>query len=272
MTQRPPLTDPIATALARLFADQTERRDPSHWDIGQKIKQANLGAADPGQYSEKPVGKFKRVSATLSWAISDNMAAGQTLVDLLITLVRGSGGFRPQSPNYCGEDPINNLVAAFDTEGWELGLDGVIRPKLLDSLVGMQLTTALRSYAERARRGALDNPLLTGTAKDFLEATARHVLLERTGQEPKFDNFPYVLAQAFMQAGFAVPNVPTSRPREVQRVEETAYELACALNGLRNKQGTGHGRPWASTVTDDQARFAIESMGNIAYMLLAALP
>ena len=75
-----------------------------------------------------------------------------------------------------------------------------------------------------------------------------------------------------MAIGFAVPNVPTSRAREIQRVEETAYELACALNGLRNKQGTGHGRPWVSTVTDEQARFAIESMGNIASMMLAALP
>jgi hypothetical protein len=134
MTQRPPLTEPIATALARLFADQTERRDPSHWDIGQKINLAKLSTADPGQQTEKPVGKFKRVSGTLSWAISNDMAAGQTLVDLLTTLVRGSGGFRPQSPNYCGEDPINNLVAAFDTEGWELGLDGVLRPKVLDDL------------------------------------------------------------------------------------------------------------------------------------------
>lgn len=272
MTQRPPLTDPIATALARLFADQNERRDPSHWDIGQKINQARLAAADPGRQSEKPVGKFKRVSATLSWAISNDMAAGELLVELLITLVRGSGGFRAQSPNYCGEDPISNLVAAFDTEGWDLGLDGVLRPKVLGNLAGKELTAALRSYAERARHGALDNPLLTGTAKDFLEATAKHVLVEKTGQAPGFDNFPTVLAQAFMAIGFAVPSVPTSRAPEAQRVEVAAYELACALNGLRNKQGTGHGRPWVSTVTDQQARFAIESMGNIASMMLAALP
>ena len=272
MTQRPPLTDPIAAALARLFADQIERRDPSHWDIGQKINQAKLSAADPGQQTEKPVGKFKRVSSTLSWAISNDMVAGQTLVDLLITLVRGSGGFRPQSPNYCGEDSVNNLVAAFDTEGWDLGLDGVLRPKVLGDMSGIELTAALRSYAERARHGALDNPLLTGTAKDFLEATAKHVLVEKTSQAPGFDNFPTVLAQAFMAIGLAVPNAPTSRPLETQRVEVAAYELACAINGLRNKQGTGHGRPWVSTVTDHQARFAIESMGNIAFMLLAALP
>ncbi len=143
---------------------------------------------------------------------------------------------------------------------------------MLGNLAGVQLTMALRSYARRARQGALDNPLLMGTAKDFLEAAAKHVLLEKTGQEPKFDNFPYLLAQAFMAIGFAVPNVPTSRVCEIQRVEETAYELACALNGLRNKQGTGYGRPWVSTVTDDQACFAIESMGNIASMMLAVLP
>jgi hypothetical protein len=272
MTQRPPLTDPIATALARLFADQTDPREPSHWDIEQRINQANLSAADPAKQSPKPVGKFKRVSTTLSWAISNDVAAGEVFIGSLIALVRGSGGFRSQSINYCGADPINNLVAAFDTEGWDLGLDGVLQPKVLDNLAGKQLTAALRSYAERARRGALDNPLLTGTAKDFLEATAKHVLTERSGVKSEIENFPTVLAQAFMSLSFAIPNVATSSAPEKQRVEVAAYELACALNGLRNKQGTGHGRPWLSTVTDQQARFAIESMGNIASLMLASLP
>lgn len=62
---------------------------------------------------------------------------------------------------------------------------------------------------------------------------------------------------------------PTRPVKPVTRkVERAAYELGCALNTLRNKEGTGHGRPWVSSVTPAQRRFAIESMGNIAALIL----
>jgi hypothetical protein len=47
------------------------------------------------------------------------------------------------------------------------------------------------------------------------------------------------------------------------------FDMAVALNRLRNRGGTGHGRPWQPSVTDSQARFAIEGMGAIAEFLLA---
>ena len=40
---------------------------------------------------------------------------------------------------------------------------------------------ALSSYVERARKGGEDAALLTGTAKDLLEATAAYVLTEING-------------------------------------------------------------------------------------------
>jgi hypothetical protein len=274
MATSPPLTDPIATALARLIGDtQTERRDPAHWEIEQRIDQAGLRDGDPTRQSQKPVGKFKRVWGTLSWALSNNLAGGEKLVASLIFTAQGCGGFRPTSSNYCGAEAINNLAAAFEVEGWELTSDGVLQPRVLDGLSGKAMTAALKSYADRARRGSLDNPLLTGTAKDLLEATAGHVIEQKFGRSPEVKNFPTLLAQAFMAIDFAIPNGPAAHgPPERQRTERAAYELACAINGLRNKQGTGHGRPWLSTVTDAQARFAIESMGNIASLMLSSLP
>ncbi|MET4677729.1 MULTISPECIES: abortive infection family protein [unclassified Luteibacter] len=126
-----------------------------------------------------------------------------------------------------------------------------MQPRLLDGLTGKALTAALRTYADRARRGALDNPLLTGTAKDLLEATAGHVIEQKFGRPPQVTNFPTLLAQAFMAIDLAIPDgPPTNGKPELQRTERAAYELACAINGLRNKQGTGHGRPWLSVVTD----------------------
>lgn len=275
MATHPPLTDPIATALARLFDDAQadHRRDPAHWQIEQLIDQAGLRAGDPARQSQKPVGKFKRVWGTLSWSLSNDQASGEKLVASLISTVQGCGGFRSSSSNYCGAEAITNLAEAFKVEGWELTIDGQLKPRVLDGLTGKALTAALRSYADRARRGALDNPLLTGTAKDLLEATAGHVIEQKFGRAPEVTNFPTLLAQAFMAIDLAIPNGPATNGKpEQQRAERAAYDLACAINGLRNKQGTGHGRPWLSIVTDAQARFAIESMGNIASLMLASLP
>jgi len=56
-----------------------------------------------------------------------------------------------------------------------------------------------------------------------------------------------------------------------QQFECALYELACAVNRLRNREGTGHGRPFLPNVTEPEARAAIESMGLIAEKLLSAL-
>lgn len=115
----------------------------------------------------------------------------------------------------------------------------------------------------------MDGPLLAGTAKDLLEATAAHVLVEKWGSYPTHSNFPTLLGQAFTALNLATPTDPPQEKEPVKkRVERAAYELGCALNALRNKEGTGHGRPWLDGITQSQARFAIESMGNIASLML----
>lgn len=273
MANKPPLTDSIAIALARLVDDaQSERRDPSHSDIEFQINKANLSAADPGQQSSKPIGKNKRVRGVLNWALSNNVPAGEQLVAGLIATVQASGGFRPSSQNYCGTDAIANLAATFLSHGWELGTDGSLQPKVLESLSGKALTSALNSYADRARRGSLDSPLLVGTAKDLLEATAGHVLAEKWSYDKNTSNFPTLLGQAFTALNMATPSTPVAIGElATKRVERSAYELGCALNALRNKEGTGHGRPWISNVTPSEARFAIESMGNIAALMLSKM-
>lgn len=273
MANRPPLTDTIVVAIARLVDDsQSEKREPTHSDIEFQIDQARLSSADPGRLSSKPVGKSKRVRGTLSWALSNDPSAGESLVAGLISTVQGYGGFRPTSANYCGTEAIENLNAAFATQGWELSSDGSLQPRVLDSLAGKALTSALQAYADRARRGSLDSPLLAGTAKDLLEAVAAHVLVEKWGSYPSTSNFPTLLGQAFTALGLATPTDPVASNEPVnKRMERAAYELGCALNTLRNKQGTGHGRPWVSSVTDSQARFSIESMGSIASLMLDAL-
>jgi Abortive infection C-terminus len=272
MANRPPLTEPICVAMARLIDDaQSGTREPSHSDIEFQIDKAKLAPADPGRQG-KPVGKSKRVRGCLSWALSNDLPAGEMLVAGLIATVRGYGGFRTESSNYCGAEAIENLRAAFASEGWELSGDGSLQPRLLDSLSGKALTVALRAYVDRARKGALDSPLLAGTAKDLLEATAGHVLVQKWGSYSTTSNFPTLLGQAFSALGLSTPTDPVVSGEHAQRrVERVAYELGCALNALRNKQGTGHGRPWDSTVSAAYAGFAIESMGNISALMLDTL-
>jgi hypothetical protein len=138
-------------------------------------------------------------------------------------------------------------------------------------LGGAQLTDALESYVRRARRGSEDAALLVGVGKDLLEATAAHVIHERFGHYPQQNNFPTLLGQAFVAVGMTTPQNPSTPGEPPQcRLQRAMYEAGCAVNSLRNKQGTGHGRPWLPTVSDGEARAAVQLMGIVAGFLLSA--
>lgn len=268
MSALPPLSDAIITAVSRLVDDHQNPRDPSHADLGTQVKRAGLESAD----LTVPAGKERRVRAVLGWAIEHDEAAGQTFVGYLVAELRGCGGFRPGSTNYVGADVIENARAAFRVEGFDLSLDGILLPIGFDGLSGPEATEALRAYARRAARGADDDPLVVGTSKDLLEATAAHALQERFGNYPETANFPTLLGQAFDALGLATSGHP-SQPGEPasRRVERSLYEAGCAVNALRSKEGTGHGRPWLSSVSPSEARAAIRTMGTISDYLLDKL-
>lgn len=266
-----PLSDVIITAVARLVDDaQTGTREPSHSGIEFRINRARLQDGDPKSQGQV-VGKAKRVRSVLYWAIDNASEDGERFVASLLSLVRGCGGFRTESTNYVGTDCIKTAVDAFSTEGYELALDGELRPMVLDNLSGAVLTEALESYIRRARKGIQDAALLTGTGKDLLEATAAHVLQELWGTYPERDNFPTLLGQAFVAVGLATTeDKPQQGEAPQKRIERVMYELGLAINNLRNKEGTGHGRPWLPSVSDTEARIATELMGVIAERLLLA--
>jgi Abortive infection C-terminus len=264
----PPLSDAIITAVSRLVDDHKNPRDPSHADLTTHVRRAGLEAANP----TAPAGKEKRVRAVLGWAFEKDEVAGQKFVGYLIAELRGCGGFRAESQNYVGSDVIENARAAFGAEGFDLSLDGILLPIGFDGLSGPEATGALRSYARRAARAAGDDPLVVGTSKDLLEATAAHIMRERFGNHAETANFPTLLGQAFDALGLATSAHP-SQPGEPasRRVERSLYEAGCAVNGLRNKEGTGHGRPWLSSVSASEARAAIRTMGTISDYLLDKL-
>jgi hypothetical protein len=263
----PPLTDPIITAVARLVDDHQSPREPSHDTISSQFSRAGLMGADP----PTKVGKRKRVRAVLGHAIEHDEPAGRRLVGYLIAELRGCGGFRSTSPNYVGAEAVDNARDAFREEGFDLGPDGVLGPLGFDGLTGPEATEVLHRYATRAARAADDSPLVVGTSKDFLEATAAHVLVQSYGVYDTGANFPTLLGQAFAALGLDAIGPPHSGEPPQRRVERSYYEAACAVNALRNKQATGHGRPWVSTITPNEARAAIRTMGLIADFLLSKL-
>jgi hypothetical protein len=265
-----PLSSIVIHSVARLVDDSQATREPSHSDIEFQIVQAGLAAGDPNRTpGRQPIGKMKRLRATLSWAIENNASGGEQLVAGIVDLLRSCGGFRPDSPNYVGTEPIQNAISVFRSEGYDLSGDGQLRPQILESLSGEELTSALESYVRRAKQGAADAALLVGTGKDLLEAVAAHLVRERYGQDPGTTNFPTLLEGAFLSVEMATTKIMPGEPTG-KRLERALYEAGCAVNNLRNKQGTGHGRPWLPTVSDAEARSAIEIIGCIAERLLAA--
>lgn len=257
-------------AVAQLVDDaQTERRrDPSHSDLDFLIGRTELTAGDPKAQGNN-VGKAKRVRAVLSWAIEHEYRKGGDLVFSLLNFIRGHGGFRESSQNYVGKDAIENAIQAFDSDGYHLSSDGELSPKLLDNLSGTALTQALEAYVRRAKKGADDAALVTGTGKDLLEAVAAHILQQHYGSYSSTSNFPTLLGQAFTGLGLATPESHSEKGEPPKRrIERAMYQLACGINQLRNKQGTGHGRPWLPNITKAEARTATELMGVIAEYLL----
>jgi Abortive infection C-terminus len=256
--------------VARLVDDaQSGTREPSHSDIEFQINRAGLTKGDPKSQGQT-VGKAKRIRGTLSWALEHAPNNAEILVAALISLIRAKGGFRRDSPNFVGEEAVTDATAAFRAEGYALSTEGELYPLSVDTLAGVDLTDALEAYVRRARRGSEDAALLVGTSKDLLEATAAHIISERFGSYPQQQNFPTLLGQAFAILDLATPGAPP-RPGEPPqcRLERALYEAGCSINALRNKQGTGHGRPWLPSVTDHQARAAVQLIGIVSGFLLA---
>lgn len=269
-----PINDAIIAAVAKLIDDSksaTGKREPTHSDIEFYVRRAGLSHADPA--NQGPVGKAKRLRTILSQALSEDEIAGSKLIEALISKVRSCGGFRETSPNHVGLEAIENLTAAFDLEGFTLSSDGTIGPKVLSALKGAEMTAALKSYAARAQRGAEDAALVAGTGKDLMEATAAHVLQTINGNYPATGaNFQMLLGMAFMALGMAVPELPPQAgERPTRGLERAMFQSACAVNRLRNKVGTGHGRPHLTGLSAHEAKASIEVVGTVSAYMLAIL-
>jgi len=103
-------------------------------------------------------------------------------------------------------------------------------------------------------------------------ATAAHVLVEVWNNSNPPHNFPTLLGQAYAALGFKTSqDKPQPGEPPQHGLHRAMFDAACAVNRLRNKQGTGHGHPWLPTVTPEEAQSAAQTMGIVSGMLLNAL-
>lgn len=268
-----PITDGIAVALSKLVDDsQSERRDPSHSEIEFVIKKHGLVDLDPNKSGASPVGKAKRIRQILVAGIGKNIDAACSFAYSIIELLAANGGFRNDSPNYVGCQEISNLQELLRAKGISLSSDGKVSALLLDGLSFAEKSGALQAYIERAKHGDEDAALIVGTSKDLIEATAAHVITKLSGSYPTTANFPTLLGQAFIMLNMATSHDKVTlneHPRKC--IERNLFELACSINKLRNKQGTGHGRPFLPDLSVFESHEAIRLTGIISEKLMNQL-
>jgi hypothetical protein len=266
------LTDEIIISVSKLIDDSMKtRREPSHSDLEFQIKKQGLEQGDPKAQGQT-VGKAKRVRYVLNWALEYDSDAGEKLLVALINVVRGVGGFRKGSSNYVGEEPLVNLQHALKSNGYHLDDTGNLGHLILDNLTEFEMEKALWNYVLRAKKGQEDAALLAGTSKDLLEAVAAHILVKLWGTYPETANFPTLLGQAFVALGLktSLEEIEQETPvkKAKMKMEISLYQLGCSINMLRNKTGTGHGRPFVPEISNEEACLAIESMAVISEYLL----
>jgi len=262
----------VASTLAKFFDGG---RGPSHDELTMWFRATGLLSADPGSSGPLgPIGKMKRVRNVLYFAVENDPAAGVRLVNQLVEGLRGSGAFLPGSETYAGDEVIAAGRRAFKDLGYELDPSGHLRPQTLDNLEGAELTEALRAYVRRARSGASDNPHVIGTAKDLTEAVARHVIVERGGRYSETMGFAGTLYQAYDLLGLTLP--PSDLMERLEKdpraaVQQSLYLAVCAVNRLRNAEGTGHGRPQPPKANERDARLSSQISGLVSELLLDLL-
>jgi hypothetical protein len=191
----------------------------------------------------------------------------------LAAAVRAEGGFDEASPFFIGDGALANVRRALKSSGFTIDRDGALAPLLLDNVPDVDRDATLRQYADRLRRGAADSPLVTGTGKDLLEASARHVLERHSGGNDERVGLPGTLMKAYTALGLTPPPGPlvlgeTLDPNPAAQLEQAIFLLGVAVNRLRNAQGTGHGRPYPTTVTERQAELATQAIALASELLL----
>lgn len=123
-----------------------------------------------------------------------------------------------------------------------------------------------------------DRPLIVGSAKELVEATARMILQVRGNPAGSGEEYDKVLSAAHKliehQPG---PDVASDAP--VRQAANSARKLAGTLRDLRNTYGTGHGRATLQPIADEVLETCVDgallwtrwALRRLQHLLLGSL-
>jgi hypothetical protein len=267
-----PLTEEVASALARFFADG---RGPSHLEIDEVLRTGGIGALDPKTGSTEPVGKEVRVRGALGGAARSDDVDGEAVVGDLLARMRVRGCFDPATTDqFGGEQCIRAAVRAFGTAGWAMDDSGHISPAVLPDVTDPGIRPALDLTIARLRRAGTDSALLIGEAKSLVESTAKYVLQELQFPSSGYQDFNQLLHFARERIGLLPDNLDATNVvgKQLKRVYGGLGSIVSALGELRNTpEGTGHGHSSVPGLDNETAIAVVQAAAVLSGLMLRAL-
>ena len=265
-----PMNREIAAAIGGFFDGGG---GPSHARIEEVLNDAGLPTARESEWE----GKATRVRRILRGVIANvfEPARGSQFVEEVLAAIRAHGGFDPSSPRFSGPLAIAAAKRAFAGVGWELTDDGTLHPVTLADIPNEDLRPVLEKALLRIRHASThdDIALLLGQAKELLETTAKHVLDTLDWPYRANADFGELMHHARDRLLLLPQNVDANSDsaQATKPLFDGIGKIVAAIDDLRRKEGTGHGRTKLPTTESPTAIFVVRTSANIAELMLARL-
>ncbi len=120
--------------------------------------------------------------------------------------------------------------------------------------------TAIKEAETRLLRAkaASDGPLVVGSAKELCESIAKVILAERGGVPDASASVSGLITTAHKLLEFQ-PGEGLANDAETRKVAQGLKSVVIGLGEMRNRHGTGHGRPAATAITEEHAELAFDA-------------
>ncbi|WP_370026419.1 abortive infection family protein [Planotetraspora sp. GP83] len=123
-----------------------------------------------------------------------------------------------------------------------------------------------------------DRPLIVGSAKELVEATARVILQVRGNPAGSGEDYDKVLSAAHKLIEHQ-PGADVAPDAPVRQAANSARKLAGTLRDLRNTYGTGHGKATLQPITDEVLETCVDgallwtrwALRRLQHLLLGSL-
>lgn len=140
--------------------------------------------------------------------------------------------------------------------GYSQPMAGLKRP---DGLAEDEWTAIKEAETRLLRaKAASDGPLVVGSAKELCEAIAKVIIAERGGVPAASASMSELITMAHKLLEFQ-PGEGLANDAETRKVAQGLKSVVVGLGEMRNRHGTGHGRPTATGITDEHAELAFDA-------------